>query len=149
MRGSNITSVAIGAYTPLQYIGYSDLTTEIVLENLPVLETIELGDTSLVNNLTIINSNNINQFNILNLFLNKQLTVNLDNLIITEVEAVSGQFMDWLVGINANITGGNIYVQGLDETILEPYKEKWPKVQFHLYKIYADEVIFGVSGEGE
>ena len=148
MRGSNITSVAIGAFTPLKYIGYSDFTTSINLNNLPNLERIELGDISLVSNLSVINSGNINQFNILKLFVDKAIKISLDNLIIPEEEAVSTDFMNWLYDKNADITGGDIYVRGFNETQLQKYREKWNRLKITLKRVIPTEVIYGITGEG-
>ena len=149
IRGSNVNAVVIGDYTPLKYIGYSDNLTTIELKNLPQLETVEFGDIGKVMSINLLNCNKLNHHSIINMFVGKPITVSTDNLQVSYEEAVSTGYMDWLMSVNAQITGGNVYVQGLDDTVLNKYRTRWPQVEFGLYQIFADEVIFGVSGEGE
>ena len=148
IRGSNINAVVIGDYTPLQYIGYSDNLTTIDLKNLPQLTTVEFGDISKVMSINLLNCSSLNQHEILSLFVGKPITVSADNLQIAYEEAVTTEYMDWLMSINASLAG-HVHVQNIADSNLDKYRQKWPDLTVDLYQIYADEVIFGVSGEGE
>ena len=148
IRGSNINAVVIGDYTPLQYIGYSDNLTTIDLKNLPQLTTVEFGDISKVMSINLLNCSSLNQHEILSLFVGKPITVSADNLQIAYEEAVTTEYMDWLMSVNASLAG-HVHVQNIADSNLDKYRQKWPDLTVDLYQIYADEVIFGVSGEGE
>ena len=149
VRGSNVNAIVIGDYTPLQYLGYSDNLTTIELKNLPQLETVEFGDISKVMSINLLNCSKLNQHSILKLFVSKPITVSADNLQIPYEEAVTTEYMDWLMDIDASITGGSVFVQNIADSNLDKYRAKWPNLEVGIYKIYAEEVIFGVSGEGE
>ena len=52
------------------------------------------------------------------------------------------------MSVNASLAG-HVHVQNIADSNLDKYRQKWPDLTVDLYQIYADEVIFGVSGEGE
>lgn len=149
VRGSNISKVNVGNYMPLEYLGCSDVMVDLSLKNLPELNTVDLKDISHITNVVLNNTPKLKQFDIVSKFLEQQIKLSVDNLNISENEAVTTDFMGWLVRINATITGGTIYVEGFDETIYKDYALKWPSVTFKLKKVYSKDVIFGVSGEGK
>jgi hypothetical protein len=78
----------------------------------------------------------------------EEAETHLDNLIILEEEAVSTDFMNWLYDRNADITGGDIYVRGFNETQLQKYREKWNRLKITLKRVIPTEVIYGITGEG-
>lgn len=148
IRGSNINQVNIGEYTPLSYIGYSDSITTVELTNLPQLTTVEFGSLDQVATIAIQNCAALNQLELLQLFTSKNINISADNLQCGEDEALPINFMDWLYSIDADLTGGSIYVQSMADSELDKYRIKWPNLTINLYQIYSDDVIFGVTGEG-
>ena len=149
LKGSNIEYLTLAEYTPLTYLSLPSKLKNIELKNLLVLETLELNEMSGVETIVIRNCPSINQHTVLKPFVNQTLTIDIDNLQIPYEQAVTTEYMDWLMDIDATISGGEVYVQNIADSNLNKYREKWPSLTVNLYQIYEDEVIFGVSGEGE
>lgn len=148
--GSNISSIDIGDYTPLEEIELSDVMTVINFTNLPQLKTVTLGNNlDGIKSVTLSNCPELDQLSILRNFVNKTITISADNLQGSEEESgrVTTAFMDWLVEQNASVAG-EVWVENIADSNLEKYRLKWPDLTVNLYQIYEDEVIFGVSGEG-
>lgn len=150
IKGSGINSVVIGEYTPLEYIGYSDNITSISLINLPQLNVVDFGSIDKIGSITIQNCNALNQLNILSKFVDKPVAIEVDNLYCDEDNALPMSFMNWLVTVNAKLKG-NIYVEALSDTALDVYRDKFGRknLTINLKQIYAKEVIFGITGEGD
>ena len=149
LKGSNTEYLTLADYTPLTYLSLSDNLRNVVLKNLLVLKELYPGNLSSVETVTILNCPVVDQYELIKHLVNRNVTISIDNLQVPKEKAVNSQWMDWLVNIKATVSGGHIFVQGLDESVLDKYKTQWPDVQFELEQIFADEVIFGVSGEGE
>lgn len=149
LKGSNAEYLTLADYTPVTYMSLSDRLKNITLKNLLVLKELDPGSMAAAESVTVLNCPVVDQYELIKGLVNRIITISLDNLQVPREKAVNSQWMDWLVNIGASITGGSVYVQGLDETVLTKYQTQWPDVEFHLEQIFADEVIFGVSGEGE
>jgi hypothetical protein len=149
LKGSNVEYLTLADYTPVVHLSLPDVIRKVELKNLLVLKELLPGTLERVETVTIVNCPVVDQYELIKHLVNRNLTLSIDNLQIPQEKAVNSQWMDWLVNINATITGGSVFVQGLDETVLVKYQNQWPSVEFHLEQIFADEVIFGVSGEGE
>lgn len=149
LKGSNVEYLTLADYTPVVHLSLPDVIRKVELKNLLVLKELLPGTLERVETVTIVNCPVVDQYELIKHLVNRNLALSIDNLQIPQEKAVNSQWMDWLVDINATITGGSVFVQGLDETVLVKYQNQWPGVEFHLEQIFADEVIFGVSGEGE
>lgn len=151
VRKSGITGIALGDYTPIEYIGFSDEMSSITLRNLPQLSTVEFDLVDKVQSIEIENCDKLNQLELLSLFQNKIgiNKISCDNLAGGEDEAVSIAFMDWLYSIKETTLTGEIYVQSIADSELDKYRDKWTNLTIKLYQIFSDDVIFGVTGEGE
>lgn len=148
LKGSNIEYLTIADYTPIKLLSLSNNIRNIELKNLLELDNLELGSVNNVEKLNITNCPKVNQLSILRNFVNLNLSISVDGLNGAEDESVTTEFMDWLYNINANIAG-TIYVQNIADSNLDKYRQKWSNLTVLLYQIYEDEVIFGISGEGE
>ena len=95
--GSNISSIDIGDYTPLEEIELSDVMTVINFTNLPQLKTVTLGNNlDGIKSVTLSNCPELDQLSILRNFVNKTITISADNLQGSEEESgrVTTAFMD-------------------------------------------------------
>jgi hypothetical protein len=148
IAGSNINTIDMGDYTPIQTLNYSDYITNVKLTNLLQLETVTFGDISNVKNIDMENTPKFNQLALLTKFVNIPLTsITADNLQGTKATSVTTDFMDWLYNENA-VLGGIVYVQNIADSNLEEYRTKWPKLTVELDQIYPKDVVFGAQGYG-
>lgn len=148
LAGSNVQYVTLGNYTPIQFLSLPNSIANISLQNLLELETPTTESLDNVNAITIINCPKVNQKTILDKVFSKQVVVNIDNLCADEDEALTVDYMRWLMNINATITGGTVYVADIAEANLQPYKDKWSALQIEWKQIFSDDAILGVEGEG-
>lgn len=149
LKGSNIEYLTIPSYCPLQFLSLPDTIRNIELTNLLSLETVEIYGTNNLESLTLKNCPRVKQIDLIKTLQNNmQIIINADNLVVNADEALTMDFMNWLYDINANIAG-SVYVQSISDSELDKYRSRWSDLEVNLYQIYAKDVIFGVTGEGE
>lgn len=148
LKDSNIEYLTIAGYTPLKTLSLPNGLRKIELENLLVLDNLYVGTGENAEVLKISNCPLLNQVEVLQTFVNKVLTIEADNLQCDYDHALTMDFMNWLKSVGAKLKG-SIYVQTIADDNLNEYRELWPELTITMHQIYAKDVIFGVSGEGD
>ena len=121
--GSNISSVDIGDYTPIEKFEMSDVMTTISFTNLPQLQDVVLPKSLAgIRSIVISNCPGFDQLTFLKNFQDMSLTISVDNLQGTEATAVDMAFMNWLKSVNATLAG-DIYVMNIADENLEEYRQ--------------------------
>ncbi len=148
LKGSNIEYLTLSNYSPLKYISFPNTIHNIDLVNLLSLEEAEVYETNNLERIRLINCPKINQLDIIKKVQNNTtISISADNLQADENNALTIDFMNWLVDINAELSG-NIYVESISDENLNIYRKKWRNLTINLKQIYAKDVIFGITGEG-
>ena len=145
LKGSNVEYLTLAPYTPLTYLSLPGSIKTISLINLLVLKDVLITPSNTIEAVTLQNCPQVDQLGIISNYVNQIVTINADNLQNTEDTAVTTDFMDWLVDVNANVSG-TIYVQNIADSNLNKYRERWENLEVLLCQIYEDDVIFGVEG---
>lgn len=124
--GSNISSVDLGDFTPLEKFEMSDVMTVVSLVNLPQLYDVTLGNNlDGIKSITLSNCPQLNQLSLLRNFINKNIKISVDNLQGSEEESgrVSTAFMDWLYEQDASVAG-SVWVENIADSNLDKYRAK-------------------------
>jgi hypothetical protein len=147
LKGSNITEMHLKGYTPLKELSLPVGLIDLTLVDFFMLEDLYIPDGMTPRSLTVTNCNKLNQYDIAKRFMGKIMSISLDNLIVPEDNAATPQFMNWLVSMNASLTGGEMYIEGRDEASIQKYRDRWPDVNIYLKQVFEKDVVFGVTGE--